>query len=189
VAFDPTPPRPEAASSLAATLAAPLRGRGSGATSATPGTTPGAVRGGARAAGARTASGGWPWAVLVAVLATAAAFALARTWLRATRRLRASLQGDAAGAVSELYAALARMGRPLAPGITLRQLRERLLAAGESGGARYVELLERTRYTTGGAAPTPRDRRALRRGLAAGRGPLARLRALLALPPGVARKA
>jgi hypothetical protein len=189
VAFDPTPPRPETASALASTLAAPLHPRGSGASSATPGQTSSSIRGGSRAAGVRTSSSGLPWALLVVLFAVAVLLALARVWLRAARRLRASLQGDAAGAVAELYAALARVGRPLAPGTTLRQLRELLLAAGEDGGGRYVELLQRARYTRDRAAPTPRDRRELRRALAAGRGPLARLRALQALPPGVARRA
>jgi hypothetical protein len=92
--------------------------------------------------------------------------------------------------VTELRAALARLGEPPAAGCTLRELQRRLRERGANGAARYVALLEGVRYAPAPQArPTRRDRRDCRRSLASGGGPLTRLRALLALPPGVGRRA
>ena len=57
------------------------------------------------------------------------------------------------------------------------------MLAGERA-ARYVRLLRDIRFSPRpGGAPTRADRSALRAALTAGRGPVARLRGYLALPP------
>ena len=138
-------------------------------------------------------------AALVLVLAVVA------LWLRGHRRLRESLSGDAEGAIAELRGALVRLRVPTAPGATLDDLARRLQADGAPDAARYARLLCLTRYARprpGGESPSLRDRGASRRALAAlarpaggprWRAPVgrsgARLRALLALPPGLARPA
>jgi hypothetical protein len=69
-------------------------------------------------------------------------------------------------------------------GITLLELERRLGVTAGAGAARYVRALRRRRFDAPGRVAGVRlDRRALRRGLAAGRGPIVKLRALLALPP------
>ena len=86
--------------------------------------------------------------------------------------------------MAELEAALRRSGRPVAPGVTLRQLEQRL--GGPPEAAAYLRALRSGRYGPASALPplpTPAQRRALRRALAAGGGPRARVRALWALPP------
>jgi hypothetical protein len=95
------------------------------------------------------------------------------------------LRDDAGEAVAELSAALRALGYPVAPRTTLAQLERRLAGTRGQEAARYVSLLAARRYAGASAAagPTRRDRRALRRALAEGRGPVARLVSLVALPP------
>src|SRR6185436_3157011 len=83
--------------------------------------------------------------------------------------------------LEELRLALVRSGRRTTPDLTLAQV-EKLLA-GSEGALGYVQALRVARYGAGSAPPTPRQRRALRRELAAGLGVRGRLRALWALPP------
>ena len=72
----------------------------------------------------------------------------------------------------------------MAPGTTLLELERRLRVTAGAGAVRYVRALRRRRFDPPGRAADARlDRRALRRGLAEGRGPIVRARALLALPP------
>jgi hypothetical protein len=93
------------------------------------------------------------------------------------RRLRAPAP-PAPRDVAELIRALRRTGRaPDAP-LTLVRL-ERLL----DGDGGYVRALRERRYAGRGTGPTPAQRRALRRCLAAGLGMPGRLRAWWALPP------
>ena len=73
--------------------------------------------------------------------------------------------------------ALRRAGRPVPPGVTLTELERRL------GGAGYLSALRSARYGPTASAPTPDQRRAFRRALAAGLGWRGRLRAWWALPP------
>jgi protein-glutamine gamma-glutamyltransferase len=96
---------------------------------------------------------------------------------------------DAEGAVGELSRALARIGIPLAPGTTLVELERQLQRSHGPAASRYVRLLCARRYAPNVDArlPTVRDRRLMRRALCAHRGPLARVRALLALPPWTGR--
>jgi hypothetical protein len=84
-------------------------------------------------------------------------------------------------AIAELEAALRRAGRPAAAGTTLQQLEQRLGRTPQA--AAYLRALRAGRYAPSGPPPTPGGRRALRRELATGGGPAARLRALWALPP------
>jgi len=65
--------------------------------------------------------------------------------------------------------------------MTLSRL-ERLLG-GSDGAQGYLRALRLGRFGRGAAPPTPGQRRALRRELAAGLGLTGRLRALSALPP------
>ena len=83
--------------------------------------------------------------------------------------------------LTELERAFARCGRPLKPGVTLAGLERRLADFPEA--AEYVHTLRAARYGGGSALPTREQRRALRRRLRAGLGPLGWARALFALPP------
>ncbi len=95
------------------------------------------------------------------------------------RRRRLARSGDPE--LEELRLALRRSGRGIVPELTFAKV-ERMLA-GSDGAAGYVASLRVARYGAGGPAPTPRQRRALRRELAAGLGLGGRIRALWALPP------
>ncbi|HMD55835.1 MAG TPA: transglutaminase-like domain-containing protein [Solirubrobacteraceae bacterium] len=190
VPFDPTPPSTTPLS-LQGTIAPsqrpePAAGSARGSRGARSG--PAARRAGALPAGRGGALA--PWALAPFLAIALGALALGWRWLAAAGRLRCDLEGDASGAVAELRAALARVDFPVAPTTTLAQLEARLCAAGQSAAGRYVGLLARARYAAApGARATPRDRRELRRALAAGRGVAGALRAVLALPPGVERRA
>jgi transglutaminase-like putative cysteine protease len=83
--------------------------------------------------------------------------------------------------IAELERALQRTGRPLHDAVTLATLEDRYRFTPEVAG--YMRALRLSRY--GGRAITPdrAQRRALRRELGLGLGPLGRLRALRALPP------
>jgi transglutaminase-like putative cysteine protease len=83
--------------------------------------------------------------------------------------------------VAELERALRRSGRSLREGDTLAGLEDRMRTNPEAKG--YVEALRLARYGPGHEPPTRRQRRAVRRHLARGRGPFGRLHALWALPP------
>jgi protein-glutamine gamma-glutamyltransferase len=137
------------------------------------------------AGGAGGEGGGAPWWVW-ALGGAAGAVALLRLLVLRRRRRRA--RDDRAWrvdrAVAELEAALRRSGRGGAPGLTLRQLEQRL--AGTPEAVAYLRALRSGRYGPARAVaelPTAAQRRALRRALAAGGGLRARLRALWALPP------
>ena len=87
------------------------------------------------------------------------------------------------GAVIELERALRRLGHTVAPGTTLMDLERRLAAGGRAAAARYVRRVREHRF---GERRPPTDasaRRALRRALTAGAGPLGRVRGFVALPP------
>ena len=194
VTFDPTPSSTPARSQIAALEDAPATApagagdaAGGGADDGAPGVgglradllidpqrnTP--VDGGAGEAGAGGGVPWWAWA-----LAAVAALALAAGLVRRRRRAWGPLS-PLDRAVVELEAAMRRSGRPLAPGTTLRQLEQRLGVGSEA--AAYLRALSAGRYGPGAAPPTAAQRRALRRELAHGLGPVGRLRALWALPP------
>jgi hypothetical protein len=208
VPFDPTPPAQiQGLDPIRSDLSETIHPAG-GTSSGTPGPThtssaAGIRRGGAAAAGGVAGgSGSVGWGT-IAALALAAALLPLLAWRAGAgaRRLRNGLRGDAAGAVAELRAALSRVDAAswLAPGagaeLTLGQLARRLEQRGCGEAAEYANALCRARFAAGAAgdrgadrAPTTRGRRALRAALGAGHGLSGRVRALLALPPGLARR-
>ena len=118
----------------------------------------------------------WVW-LLAAVAVSALAVALVRRWRRRSLGPLSPLDR----AVAELEAALRRSGRPLTTGTTLRQLEQRLGSTPEATA--YLRALSASRYGPEARPPTAAERRALRRALAEGLGPIGQLRALWALPP------
>jgi hypothetical protein len=122
------------------------------------------------------------WMALAA-LALAAAAALAVLWVRSRLRRRRSVRADDAE-VDELRRVLARVGEPVPPRLTLRELEGRLEQTAGPSAARYVRAVRERRYAgpSRPRADTP-ARRDLRRALGRGRGLRGRLLALVALPP------
>jgi transglutaminase-like putative cysteine protease len=129
--------------------------------------------------------GGGPWAVVaigvLAALATAALAAAALAW----RRRRRLVSGeDVEVQISELRAALLRVGWKLGPRTTLLAIERRATGAARAAIRGYAAGLREYRYGAQPCAPPgPAERRALRGALAEG-GLGRRLRALLAIPPG-----
>ncbi len=179
VRFDPTP------------TAAPARG----------GATPAAIEKGDAAKGSPIGNGGQrnagaagststvshahlsggpsPWLIVLAIAtAVAAGWLLWRllAWRRAA--------GDP---LDELERAWSRTGRPLADGVTLATLEQRLGAS--SDAAAYIRTLRLARYGGATARPTAAQRRALRQELGRGLGITGRIEAWSALPPRLARHA
>jgi protein-glutamine gamma-glutamyltransferase len=131
------------------------------------------------------ADGGSPvWNIAAAVAGVGMAVLLALWTWAAFFRWR-SAGRDAS--LRELEWALRRLGYSLPPRTTLYGLERRLRRVAGPDASRYVRKLLRDRFgregLDGDALPSARERRALRRGLTRGRGPLGRLRGLLALPP------
>jgi hypothetical protein len=111
-------------------------------------------------------------------------------WAVALLRARRVRSAGGDPDLRELVWALGRLGQPVREGTTLLELERRLAATGGPAAAGHVRSLRQRRFAPPGTAwATGLDRRALRRALARGRGPLARLRALMALPPGGRRHA
>jgi hypothetical protein len=125
------------------------------------------------------------WWLLGLTLLVLVPLTVALLWILSVFRRRPHFHGRAEGAVEELRDALPRLGYVYPARTTLSELDRRLGVTAGPEAARYVRLLREQRYGPPGNAtpPTPRDRRALRRALTDGAGPLARLRGLLALPP------
>lgn len=119
-----------------------------------------------------------PLAITLAVLALGAGLARGRS----RRRRRAPVAGSE---LDELTRALRLLGLEPVTGMTLAELEQRLARShGEEVGG-YLRALREVRYAPGGGRlPTARQRRLLRRALSTGRGPVARLLGLVALPPG-----
>jgi len=188
VPFDPTPPR---------VASSPI---GEGAGQGSKATVAGADRSQRGASGAPAArahdrrghaggGGGVFWLLAFASALLALAIASAWWWLLGARRLRRALAGDASGAVAELRAALGRVGYASREGQTLTALEHDLEHSRRVLARRYLSRLRELRYGRGGAPrPRLRERRELRRALGDGGGVRRRLRALLALPPGAARR-
>jgi transglutaminase-like putative cysteine protease len=183
VPFNPTPASPLAGGSdplLAAQPGAPATLRHRAA--------PLRARTGARRQAASAASGsGLDFAAVLAIgLAAALALALGALWWMGAARAERALAGDADGAVRELSSALARIGVELPTAMTLAELERRLQRSHGPAASRYVRLLRERRYAPhpDPCVPCARDRRLMRRALGARRGPLTRLRVLLALAPG-----
>jgi hypothetical protein len=174
VAFDPTPPAP------------PERHGGVGGAETGPDAHRPALGGGRSGGDAPRAGGalgvrGTGSGPMTALLSAAIAISLllCAAYVLAGVRVRRAFAGEAAGAAHELTRAFARAGRPLAGGTTLAEVED---LVGPHAGA-YVRVLRERRYAGPGRLPSARERRRLRAALRSGRGPLARVRALLALPP------
>jgi protein-glutamine gamma-glutamyltransferase len=186
VAFDPTPPAPALTGDRARAGDAGASGRPQGSAPAT--VQGAAARSRGRAARSRPRGGSGALATAAIVLASLLAVGMIAALLASRARVRRGFAGDAEGAVRELARAFAALGAPLGTGVTLMELERRLKLSREPRAARYVRLLRERRYSPAGvgvpALPTRRDRRLLRKALRARRGPLARVRALYALPPG-----
>lgn len=138
------------------------------------------------AAATGTGSDGPSWpllagagAALLALLAAARWFVVRRR--RSSRGARPPQPDDLA--LAELERALRRAGRAAPAGITLTGLEQRLGLSRE--GAAYLRTLRATRFAATPPAPSPAERAAFRRDLAAGLGWRGKLRALWALPPKV----
>jgi transglutaminase-like putative cysteine protease len=186
VTFDPTPPA--APADRAGQGPTPVLGGTSGdagdtrtaggdapASDRTLDTTPG---GGSAAAG--HGGGGPPAGVLAGLAALLAGMA----GVLLARRHRGRRGDPAEDALRELERALPRLGWAVSPTTTLLELERRLDRAAGPASARYVSRLRAGRYApVSGRAPSAAERRALRRELTARRGPLARLRGFLVLPP------
>jgi transglutaminase-like putative cysteine protease len=190
VPFNPTPPR-----ALPVPSGPQFPSERSAALTASPAATIGSlpVRPRGRLAPLRRVTGKPGGGVAVAALITAgvalavlmAAFA---AWLSGHRRLRRSLRGDGELAARELVAALRRLGYAIPATATLAQIERRVRIHATEDAARYVRLLRDRRYARAGdRSATLRDRRRLRLGLTAHLGLEARLRGLLAFPPGTTR--
>jgi transglutaminase-like putative cysteine protease len=177
VAFDPTPSQSGGS--------APDAGRREQAQAAAPGAGDTAGGAGEEAGGGTTDERGdsaiW---VGIAALVLIPLSLLGALWAAALLRARRVRRSGGDPDLRELVWALERLGRPVGAGTTLLELERRLEGEAGPAAARHVRSLRDRRFAPPG---TPRagglDRRALRRGLARGRGPIARLRALMALPP------
>jgi hypothetical protein len=122
---------------------------------------------------------------LLVLLAVAVALAVG---LLIRRRLRRRARRRPDDEASELRRALGRLGWSVPPQTTLSVLERRLAAAAGPAAARYARRLRERRFGSPGARPSsPLDRRALRRDLTAGHGPIFRVRGLVALPPAALR--
>jgi transglutaminase-like putative cysteine protease len=132
------------------------------------------------APGGHTGAGGSdvPWIILalVVVAGIGGVLVIRRTGEQSVEQL-----------LAELERAFRRSGRPLADGITLAALEERLRGSRDAQG--YVRALRMQRFARAPVAPTLSQRRAVRRHLALGAGTGGRLRALWALPPRPAPRA
>jgi protein-glutamine gamma-glutamyltransferase len=123
--------------------------------------------------------------VFGAILAGAALLGAGVTAMRTARFRRLDPSVAAEAQVRELKPGLGRMGWPVRDGETLRVLEGRLRRAGKPESAGYLAGLRRRRFGGNGSAPPElAARSALRRELTKARGLRARLRGLLALPPG-----
>jgi transglutaminase-like putative cysteine protease len=123
-----------------------------------------------------------PW-MAVAALALVVGLTLAGLRARAVL-LRRRRGGEDEADIAALRRALARVGDPVPPRLTLRELERRIELAAGAPAARYVRILRERRYAPLAAGPPDAAaRRDLRRALARGHGLRGRLAALVALRP------
>jgi hypothetical protein len=182
VTFDPTPPGSPAqsrTSGLGASIASPASSQADlkgDRRRKTNGASPGAALDGSSPGGSPVLLSAWVWGGLLAGLAVAGVVTLRR---------RRSVVDDLDDAyLREAMAALRRLRSWDLRGTTLLGLERRLRAEGGPAAAEYLARLREVRYGVGATGPpTSRDRRAMRRDLAARRGLWARMRALAAMPP------
>jgi hypothetical protein len=127
-------------------------------------------------AGAPGGGSNWGRALLIVALA-GLGVAIVPGMVRRRRERPTSPDPD----LVELLRALWRTGRSPSPDVTLQHLEE--LVGGTPEAEAYVRAVRMRRFGRGGPPPSQRERRALRRELAAGLGVAGRVRALIALPP------
>jgi len=139
-------------------------------------------------AGAESRPAGGPSTPVMLLAASLAALLLAGALafgVRVRRRRALGPERLVTAEIAELRGALERLGWDVSPATTLLELERRLAAAAGPCAASYARTLRDCRFDRqGGNPPGPADRRALRRALGTTAGPLGRLRALIALPPG-----
>jgi protein-glutamine gamma-glutamyltransferase len=190
VTFDPTPPAAPAQSRTSG-LGAPI----SGALSQEPDSqdrrrkTNGSFHSGSHPG---AAAAGAPLSVPAPEIWIAVSAALVAAGAVAALRRRVRGRGDDRDAqLREVAAALARVRAWDLRGATLLALERRLEAEAGPEAAAYLARLRSMRYHPEDPQPPgPRERRALRRQIAAGRGARGRIRALTTIPPwGAAAKA
>ena len=186
VPFDPTPSlSPASSQSDSASAASAARGAAAdrGATDAQRRLREGAT--GSGDAGSVSSGPDSHWWLLGLGVLIVVPLAVVMLWIVGAIRRRPHPLGRHAEAVDELRDALDRLGYQYPARTTLAELERRLRVTAGPAAAHYVELLRDERYARPGtsAPPTAADRRALRRALTEGGGPLARLRGLVALPP------
>jgi transglutaminase-like putative cysteine protease len=182
VAFDPTPSQAPASAQESDSRERRAAGGADSGSDAAGGSEQSDAGAGA-GAGAGDGGHSVPWAAVAAIVMLPL-LVLGGLWLTALLRARRVRRAGGDPDVRELVWALDRLGHPVGEGTTLLELERRLERIAGPGAARHVRSLRERRYAPPGAArASGLDRRALRRGLARGRGPLARLRALMALPP------
>ncbi len=196
VTFDPTPRAAEdeetGATAAAGSSAAGVVRQGGSEADSTPAPAPDGrdrAGGGAVASGRADGPAGGPSATVLVAAAGGAVLVALLGALAVALRVRRSRALDRDGlttaATAELRRALERLGWDVAPTATLLVLERRLAAGAGPAAAAYARALRGSRFDAEGADPPgPEARRALRRDLAHRGGPLGRLRALLALPPG-----
>jgi hypothetical protein len=186
VPFDPTPSLAPASSQSDAANSSAARGTAAdhGSTGVKKRLDPASVSG--RGSGGDGSGSTSKWWLLGASLLVLVPLALVVLWLMTIVRRRPHFHARGGeGAVAELRRALDRLGYDYPARTTLSQLERRLRLTAGPDAAQYVRLLSQQRYARpgSGAPPSARDRRALRRALTEGGGPLARLRGLIVIPP------
>jgi protein-glutamine gamma-glutamyltransferase len=184
VPFDPTPPRPTLTGNASLTPA--ILPHGSSPQPATAHSAAALEHRSARPQAVSSSKRGRGASLWLEVgLAGALVGMILLGWHAGARRVRLELAGDSNKAVRELRRALPRLGVRLRAGMTLAELEQELQRSHGREAGRYVRALRERRYATsaGDQRALVSDRRALRRALGARRGPLARIRGLLALPP------
>jgi protein-glutamine gamma-glutamyltransferase len=186
VTFDPTPAASPALTQGSDALGHPLIASERGAAANVEQDLRGSkAASGSTQPGAPADEGGGAWGAVglgTAALAIAAAIAGGVAVVR--RRSALAGGGLAQAQITELTAALERLGWPLPKRVTLRELERRFAAGGRKSVARYAAALGAHRFAGADAPPGPGERRALRRSLGSGGGLARRLRALWAIPPG-----
>ena len=181
VTFDPTPagsPAQSRTSGLGASIASPASSQADlkgDRRRKTNGASPDATLSGPGPGGSSLPPV-WVWGGLLAGLGVAG--------LLVVRRRRSVVDDVDDAYLREVTAALRRLRSWDLRGATLLGLEQRLRAEGGPGAAAYLAHLREGRYgPESPGPPTSRDRRAVRRDLAAGRGVWGRMRALAAMPP------
>ena len=143
---------------------------------------PNARAGGARKPAARGAHHGGPatgWIIVGALSLVIVAGGLLLA-VRDRRRRRGRRETDRV--IEELDRALRRTGRALEPATTLREVEHRF-AKSSPEAAGYVRAVSDLRYDAAATRPTASQRRALRRALSSGLGPVGVARSWWAIPP------